>query len=71
MLGGGCSQLGVQMLMIHAIFCSVNAMSMKLDYGTYTYHAKEETPLIKGLNNVSRSLEPCYHLVIVIHWNHV
>jgi len=66
MLGGGCSQEGVQMLMSNATFCNVNALSTKQDCGTYPCHTQEEILILEGLNNVGRSLEPWLHLVIVM-----
>ena len=54
------------MLMIHAILHNVNDTRKKLDCGTYPNHDYEETPPLEGLNNVGRSLEPCFHVMIVM-----
>ena len=67
MLGGGCLQEGAQMLMIHTILHNVNDSRKRLDCGTNSYHNQEGTPLLKVLNSVCRSLEPCFDIVIVMH----
>jgi len=49
MLGGGCSQEGVQMLMTNTKFRNVNALSTKQDCGTYPYHTHVEILLLEGI----------------------
>ena len=66
MLSGGCSQEGAQMLMTDTMLHNINDTKKKLDCGTYPYHDQEGTPLLEGLNNVGHSLEPCFHVAIVM-----